>query len=145
MVWDGKPTEAELQTQVALYLRMKYPDVIFHSDFGSGARLRPYQAKMQKMQNGGKRAWPDMFIAAPAPRCIDGSWKYEWHGLFIELKRDGTRLKKKNGEWANEHIAEQAHVLSELQDRGYKADFAVGFDQATRLIDDYLEIGKEGF
>ena len=136
-------TEAELQSQVAVYLRMKYPNVIFHSDFGSGVRLRPHQARMQKIQNGGRRAWPDMFIAQPME--IDKgqiSWR-RYAGLFIELKREGTRLKKKNGEWASEHIAEQAHMLSELQHRGYKADFAIGFDQATRLIDDYLEGGKE--
>ena len=136
-------TEAELQSQVAVYLRMKYPNVIFHSDFGSGVRLRPHQARMQKIQNGGRRAWPDMFIAQPME--IDKgqiSWR-SYAGLFIELKREGTRLKKKNGEWASEHIAEQAHMLSELTARGYKADFAIGFDQAVRLIDDYLESGKE--
>ena len=131
-------SEAELQSQVAIYLRLKYPNIMFHSDFGSGVRLRPHQARMQKLQNGGRRAWPDMFIAEPMPRCIDGSWKYEYHGLFIELKKEGTRLKKRNGDWASEHIAEQAEVLSQLQAHGYKADFAIGFDQATRLIDDYL-------
>lgn len=131
-------TEAELQSQVAIYLRMKYPDVIFHSDFGSGVRLRPHQARMQKIQNGGRRAWPDMFIAHPVE--VDHgqpSWR-KYAGLFIELKKDGTRLKKKDGSWASEHIAEQAAMLSELQHRGYMADFAIGFDQATRLIDEYL-------
>lgn len=131
-------TEAELQSQVAIYLRMKYPSVIFHSDFGSGIKLRPYQAKMQKIQNGGRRAWPDMFIAQPIE--IDRgqpSWR-RYAGLFVELKKEGTRLKKKNGEWASEHIAEQASMLSMLQDRGYKADFAIGFDQATLIIDEYL-------
>ena len=131
-------TEAELQSQVAIYLRMKYPNVIFHSDFGSGVKLRPYQAKMQKIQNGGRRAWPDLFIAQPID--VDKgqlSWR-RYAGLFIELKKEGVRLKKRNGEWASEHIAEQAHMLSELQHRGYKADFVIGFDQATRRIDEYL-------
>lgn len=136
-------SEAELQSQVAIYLRMKYPEVIFHSDFGSGVRLWPHQARMQKIQNGGRRAWPDMFIAQPVE--VDHgqiSWR-RYAGLFIELKKDGTRLKKKDGDWASEHIAEQAAMLSELQHRGYKADFAIGFDQATRLIDDYLEDENE--
>ena len=131
-------TEAELQVAVARYISTKYPNVMFHSDYGSGIKLRPYQAKMQKMQNGGRRAWPDMFIAEPRPRCIDGAWKYEWNGLFIELKKEGTRIKKRNGEWASEHIKEQAIVLYELQNRGYKADFAIGLDQAINLIDEYL-------
>lgn len=122
-------SEAELQKQVAIYIRMQYPDVIFHSDFGSGVKLTPWQAKMQKMQNGGRRAWPDLFLAEPVGKH---------HGLFVELKKEGTRLKKKNGDWASEHIAEQDAVLSELNDKGYKAEFAIGFEQALNLIDDYL-------
>lgn len=121
--------EAELQKQVAIYIRMQYPDVIFHSDFGSGVKLSPWQAKMQKMQNGGRRAWPDMMIAEPIGN---------YHGLFIELKREGSRLKKQNGEWASSHIAEQNIMLSELSNKGYKAEFAIGFEQALDLIDDYL-------
>lgn len=127
-------SEAELQKQVAIYIRMQYPDVIFHSDFGSGVKLTPWQAKMQKMQNGGRRAWPDMFLAEPVGK---------YHGLFVELKKEGTRLKKKNGDWASEHIAEQDVVLSELNDKGYKAEFAIGFEQALNLIDNYLG-GKHG-
>lgn len=127
-------SEAELQKQVAIYIRMQYPDVIFHSDFGSGVKLTPWQAKMQKMQNGGRRAWPDMLIAEPVGK---------YHGLFVELKKEGTRLKKKNGDWASEHIAEQDAVLSELNDKGYKAEFAIGFEQALNLIDNYLG-GKHG-
>lgn len=122
-------SEAELQKQVAIYLRMQYPDVIFHSDFGSGVKLSPWQARMQKMQNGGRRAWPDMMIAEPIGN---------YHGLFIELKRDGARLKKQNGEWASSHIAEQNIMLNELSNKGYKAEFAIGFEQALDLIDDYL-------
>lgn len=122
-------SEAELQKQVAIYIRMQYPDVIFHSDFGSGVKLTPWQARMQKMQNGGRRAWPDMMIAEPIGN---------YHGLFIELKREGTRLKKQNGEWASSHIAEQNIMLNELSNKGYKAEFAIGFEQALDLIDDYL-------
>lgn len=121
--------EAELQKQVAIYIRMQYPDVIFHSDFGSGVKLSPWQARMQKMQNGGRRAWPDMMIAEPIGN---------YHGLFIELKREGARLKKQNGEWASSHIAEQNIMLNELSNKGYKAEFAIGFEQALDLIDDYL-------
>lgn len=133
-------SEAQLQEHVAQYLRLQYPEVIFHSDTGSIARLTPRQGAMRKRQNGGRRAWPDMFIAEPRPRCVDGSWDYEYHGLFIELKKEGTRLKKKNGEWASEHIDEQAEMLEMLDFRGYRAAFAVGFDEAKKLIDEYLGV-----
>lgn len=121
--------ESELQEAVARYIRIRYPDVIFHSDFGSGIKLTKGQAIKQKRQNGGIRGWPDMFVA-------EGRGKFR--GLFIELKKDGTRLKKKNGEWASEHIAEQAQLMSRLRGRGYEAQFAVGFDEAVDIIDNYL-------
>lgn len=133
--------ESELQILVADYIGVRYPDALFHSDFGSGIKLTPGQAMKQKRQNGGRRAWPDMFIAEPH---LDTTILKISGGLFLELKKEGTRLKKKNGEWANDHIAEQALVLEELRKRGYVAEFAVGFDQAKELIDNYLGVTKDG-
>lgn len=127
---DSSISEKDLQVMVADYLRMKYPAAIFHSDYGSGVKLTPGQARVQSQQNGGRRAWPDMFIAAATDIT---------HGLFLELKRAGTRLKKRNGEWATVHIAEQAEVLGQLRERGYEACFVCGFDEARKEIDAYLE------
>ena len=63
----------------------------------------------------------------------------KYAGLMIELKRDGTRIFEKDGTVvADAHIREQMEVLQELERRGYKACFAVGFDQAKRIIDEYL-------
>lgn len=152
----GRMTEAELQTAIAEYLARQYPDVLFHSDFGSGIKLTPAQAVRQKRQNGGKRAWPDMFIAQPMLRMFVGKDEPDemirlgeegdsielaneiYAGLYLELKKEGTRLRKKNGDWATEHIAEQAKVLEKLRDRGYCAEFAVGFEEAKKTIDVYL-------
>ena len=133
-------SETELQVMVADYIKLAYPDVLFHSDFGSGIRLTPGQAKKQKRQNGGIRGWPDMFIAEPT---WDKNRNKDYRGLFIELKKDGTRLKKRNGEWASEHIAEQNEMLERLEFRGYAAHFAIGFDEAKKIIDNYLG-GKDG-
>ena len=132
-------SETNLQIHVADYLRLQYPNILFHSDFGSGIKLTIGQAAKQKRQNGGRRAWPDMFIAKSGleiwgpsdDRCLV-------YGLFIELKKDGTRLKKKDGSWATEHIAEQAETLAKLRQAGYKAEFAVGFNEAKKIIDEYL-------
>ena len=130
--------ESDLQIQVADYLRLQYPDVLFHSDFCSGIKLTMGQAAKQKRQNGGRRAWPDFFIAQPAQRSSEYPEACYKFGLFLEFKKEGTRLKKRNGEWASEHIAEQAAVLEMLRYRGYVAEFAVGFDEAKRIIDEYL-------
>lgn len=137
-------SEAILQEQVADYLRLQYPQVVFHSDTGSITRLTPRQGARRKRQNGGRRAWPDMFIAQASENVDSKDWNNkvrEWgfyFGLFLELKKDGTRLKKRNGEWASEHIAEQAEVMQKLREEGYKAVFAVGFEAAKKEIDDYL-------
>ena len=126
--------ESELQVQVAQYIRLHYPKVLFHSDYGSGIKLTKGQAIKQKRQNGGLRGWPDMFIAEP---------RNGMHGLFIELKKSGTRLKKKDGSWASSHLEEQNVMLNELGKRGYAAYFAVGYDEAKDIIDDYLG-GEDG-
>lgn len=137
--------ESDLQVAVADYLRLKYPDVLFHSDFGSGIKMTKGQAIKQKRQNGGRRGWPDMFIAQPREltsfnvqqnRDIPNG-KF-CHGMFLELKKDGTRLFKKDGSPASEHIAEQVFVMESLRIRGYYANFAIGFEQAKKLIDWYL-------
>lgn len=131
--------EIDLQQQVADYIRLQYPSVIFHSDFGSGIKLTMGQAIKQKRLNGGRRSWPDMFIAEPKN---SGDIATTWHnnGLFIELKREGTRIFKKDGKLvADEHIREQFDMLHDLRARGYAAEFACGFDEAKRLIDDYMK------
>lgn len=141
-------SEAELQQQVADYLRLQYPDVLFHSDFGSGTRLTKWQAIKQKRQNGGRRGWPDMFIAESKTIVwtMDENPKplKKQHGLFLELKKEGTRITKARhpDEWASDHIAEQADMLCKLRKRGYRAEFAVGFDEAKKIIDYYLK-GKQ--
>lgn len=135
--------EIDLQAQVADYIRLQYPTVIFHSDFGSGIKLTMGQAIKQKRLNGGRRSWPDMFIAEPKDSEIRKSDTITfWHnnGLFIELKREGTRIFKKDGKLvADEHIREQFDMLSDLRARGYAAEFGIGFEATKKLIDDYMK------
>ena len=132
-------TEAQLQTMVADYLKLQYPDVLFHSDFGSGIKMTKGQAIKQKRQNGGRRGWPDMFIAEPVE--IDKgeiSWRNR-HGMFLELKKEGTRIYKKDGSPATEHIGEQLKVLEALGKKGYACYMVCGFDEAKDVIDEYLK------
>ena len=127
-------TELELQMQVADYLRLQYPGVLFHSDFGSGIKLTMGQAIKQKRLQGGRRSWPDMFIAQV--RSLGDRY---YHGLFIELKKAGTRIFKKDGTLVSDaHICEQFDMLEQLRQRGYMAEFACGFDEAKKIIDEYL-------
>lgn len=127
-------TELELQAQVAAYLCLQYPQALFHSDFGSGIKLTPGQAMRQKRLQGGRRSWPDMFIAEV--RSLGDKY---YHGLFIELKKAGTRIYRKDGRLVSDaHIREQFDMLEQLRQRGYIAEFACGFDEAKEIIDGYL-------
>lgn len=120
-------SEAILQQQVCDYLRVKYPHILFRSDFAAGIKMTMGQAaKHKRLQS--VRAWPDLFIARP---------QNEYAGLFIELKAVNI-YKKDGGLLKNEHLQEQAEVLARLNMLGYRAEFAVGLEQAKTLIDDYL-------
>ena len=88
------------------------------------------QAVCQKKLN--RRAWPDLFIAEPRNGKA---------GLFLELKRLGTRIYRQDGELvADVHIREQARALKVLRDKGYVANFAIGFDDAVEQIRQYLDL-----
>jgi hypothetical protein len=120
--------EYQICKDIAIYLRIQYPNVLFHFDL-AGLNLSRAQAGMTKGIQGG-RGWPDLFIAEP---------KGEFHGLFLELKTDLTRFYKKDGSPMTSHIEEQMECLQKLWARGYQARFAVGFDNAKKQIDNYLK------
>lgn len=81
-----------------------------------------------------------MFIPVPVTHA-DGK---HYCGLALELKRDGVTVVLKTGPrkgklTTNEHIQKQAVVLRELYRLGYYANFAVGLDEAVKIIDWYFE------
>ena len=123
-------TETEVQIELSRYIARNYKNALFHNDFGSGTRLSFSQAKRQKMMNP-IRGHPDMQILEPIGK---------WCGCFIELKKDRTKIYRKDGRLvANEHIREQADYIIELRRRGYWADFAIGLEQAKRIVDSYMK------
>jgi hypothetical protein len=123
--------EAILHRQVCDYIRARYPDVLFRTDFAAGIKMTMGQAaKHKRLQSC--RAWPDLFIAER-----NGGGLGDYAGLFIELKAVNI-YKKDGGLLANSHLKEQAEVLARLIMAGYMAEFAVGLDQAIAIIDNYL-------
>lgn len=139
-------SKAEENIQLALvqYLRYQYPDVLFRSD-AAGFKLSVGQAKKMKALNGGIRAWPDIFIAKPKLQQSKDGMPVYTHGLFLELKKEGTKILKKDGDLvADKHIREQAKMLQALERRGYRAMFAVGYEQAKQIVDEYIGRKKGG-
>ena len=125
-------TEDQLYEQVAAWLRLTHPDVPFHFDLAGVNNPSPRTRALYGRIN--KRAWPDLFIATP---------RHGSHGCFLELKKEGVRVNKRTGEWASEHIAEQAAVLQQLADIGYWADFAVGYGETIKALEAYLGAPKK--
>lgn len=125
-------SEANIHQNVADYLKLQYPSVLFHTDFAAGIKMTMGQAvKNKRLQSG--RGWPDLFIAAP---------RQGMHGFGLELKKDGVVVLRKDGSRSTEkHITEQFEMLDRLKREGYAGVIAAGFEQAKYAIDKYLQYG----
>lgn len=122
--------EERLQLTLCNYLRIRYPKIKFLCDVASGIPLSIGQASLaSKMRSS--RAMPDVHIMHP---------KNGYHGLYIELKKDGTKLYLKDGRTpvSDQHIREQLQMRDDLNALGYKAVIAIGFDHARKVVDEYL-------
>jgi hypothetical protein len=53
-----------------------------------------------------------------------------YHGLWIEMKDKGKK--------ASSLSPDQIYWQSEMRDAGYKAEWAAGFDEAKKIIEEYL-------
>ena len=128
--------EKTIHRQVCDFIRYQYPDVIFNTDLSGATKLTMNQAVAMKRLRSG-RGFPDIAIYEP---------RGKFHGLFLELKKEGTSLMKKKivddcGDiaWASDHLKEQNEMMERLRSRGYAAEFAIGFEQARKIIDQYLK------
>ena len=129
--------EKMLYELLAKYLQTCYPGVIYRFDLAADMKLTRGQAARHKRLHP-YRGYPDLFIAEPRTIRKDGD-KFCYAGLFIELKKAGTRIYRKDGRLVSDaHIREQFDMLEQLRQRGYMAEFACGFDEAKKIIDEYL-------
>ena len=126
-----KPSHDEEDMQMALceYIQYQYPNVSFTSEASGFLKLKPYQAARAKKMRSSK-GLPDLLIFHP---------NQTHHGLMLELKKEGTKLFLKNGDFtANAHVQEQLAVIQHFNRLGYFADFAVGIDEARAVVDAYM-------
>jgi hypothetical protein len=122
-------SEKELLEVICRFLKDAYPNVIYRIDFAAGMKMSIGQAMKQKrLQHS--RAYPDIFIAEP---------RGKYHGLFIELKKSLSVLRKKDGDLIKDrHVIEQKEMLDSLQERGYRAIFTYGYHNTVANINEYL-------
>ena len=96
-----------------------YPELnlMFHIPNG-GKRSKAEAGRFRA--EGVKSGVPD--ICLPVARC-------GYHGLFIELKRQhGNTTTKNQNTW-----------LADLREQGYATAVAYGWQQAAKIITDYME------
>ena len=138
-------SEHNLYEQIARYLQLQYPDVIYRFDLAADLKLTPGQAAKHKRLHQ-ERGYPDLFIAKPkeikVKTALGGGYNLveakPLGGLYLEIKKEGEKLTKKDGSWRTPHIAEQAEMLERLRQTGYRAEFGVGLSKCKQIIDEYL-------
>ena len=120
--------EERVHFAIADYLRLQYPSVVFLSE-SSGVRTTPGLAKKLKRTRS-NHTHLDLYILEP---------KKGYHALILELKAKDI-YQKKNPELflKSDHVNDQDRTIKMLNKKYYKACFAIKFDQAKQIIDEYL-------
>jgi hypothetical protein len=115
------PTEFEEQCLLFEWAQLsqgKYPELELLNASSNGVRL-PIGAAMKLKRQGLKKGFPDINLPIPSKG---------FHGLYIELKRVKGSLT----------YPEQTWWIEKLTERGYRAVFCKGFEEARKEIEDYL-------
>jgi len=123
-------TEAELQSILLKWIRVKYPEAYrwTHVDL-SGVRLG-FKARATLSDNGLSSGFPDIVIYLPSGG---------FNGLALELKRDGERPIKKDGTIsADKHVQDQSLWINQFRACNFSANFVTGFKNAATAVDEYL-------
>lgn len=109
-------------------VKLQHKDLLYFFDYGADALLTGRQAKERKELSTGDK-WPDIFFAEP---------RGEYHGLYIELKREDMKIYNAKGLFSSDHVERQAGMLEKLSSRGYYCKFAKGADGAMGVLNHYL-------
>jgi hypothetical protein len=125
---NSKNYETKVQIDLSEYIKDRYPDVIFTAE-SSGIKLTMGQSIVAKRCRS-SRGLPDMWVLEA---------KKGYNGCLLELKKDGVRLFKKDGFFVKDkHLSEQSELQYRLRQKGYFCEFAVGLEEAKKIIDWYL-------
>jgi hypothetical protein len=121
--------ESDIYFAIAKFMAIKYPSVVWRFDFSAGTKMTLGQARKHKGMNP-HRGYPDLFIC----QCKGG-----YGGLYLEIKK--ARVHKMDGQlMSDKHLHEQSEMLLHLEKAGYRAEFAIGFDDCIAKIDKYLNL-----
>lgn len=129
--------EQVVQLALCQHTRREYPDAIFTCDFAAGLKLPPWLAKLRAAMSSG-RGYPDYTLDVK---------RGDFAGLRLELKAEGEVVYKRDGTVRaskNDRLQIQHDTLEQLRKEGYCAEFAIGLDQATGILDWYMAGAEPG-
>lgn len=111
----------EQQVQIGLmrWFQATHPELFPLVMASAGGLWTSIKQATRMKSMGYKKGTPDIFFAYP----MGGK-----HGLFLELKAANGKPSP-----------EQKQMIQSLQEQGYAAAIAVGFDQAIALVTAYLK------
>ena len=89
--------------------------------------LRNIRVAMKLKKEGVKAGIPDIFLAVPRHLPNPTKDVFTLHGLFIEMKYGKNKPTKEQQQW-----------LTDLEDEGYRAEVCHSFEEAKKVIEDYL-------
>ena len=65
--------------------------------------------------------------------CYDVATKTLCKGMFLELKKEGSKIYKKDGTFVNKHIEKQNKYMQKYG-KDYFCNFGIGYDHAEKII-----------
>jgi hypothetical protein len=121
--------EDALQQFFINWFKREYPNDRITSTL-NGIKMSPgLAAKASRQQS--HRGVPDTIIHKS---------NKHFSSLYLELKKDGTRIYKRDGTLVkNDHIEEQAAYIIYLREQGHCADFAIGYVDAVIKAKTYMD------
>jgi len=135
-------TEKQLHKQITDYIKIQYKNVVFTTDM-SGVRLSKGQA-FQASKLRSETGIPDILIFQTGGKTLvrnedenTNQVVFQFAGLFLEVKKKTPY--KKNREILKEHT-DQNNLHKKLQAQGYYTLFVWNFDDAKKIIDDYMKL-----
>jgi len=122
--------EWSVQLQFCKWIKLQYPNLLFRSDIQSAGKLSGQMQNIKQILDP-FRGFPDVQIYQRSGNYI---------GLFIELKRLDSGTFLKDGSLSkSKHVQEQAEMHSVLRSLGYRVQIAEGFEQAKKVLINYLQ------
>lgn len=123
-IFKDRKTASESVEQTGLFRwaafeRGKHPELelMYHVP-NEGKRSKRTGAQLKR--EGLKPGVPDMVL--PVPRG-------KYHGLYIEMKATGNKTTDEQNKW-----------LEALQEQGYRTAVCYGWEVASKVITDYLNL-----